>query len=292
MERPADPTPKLPREQRPAPERRLDSSTVARVLRRASQSEIDERRLACDADQLTGIVESALLAAADEVGMSVEAVKRSLAVERLGPPPRSRRSDRVFGSLLVSVDGEVGGSVGEILMRLDAWLVAGHHLRRESLDVSDSGGSAEWSKRAGLVGITVRRIRAATGEGRLGDLERVSVRATATGSGTCIVRITGDRSKDHRLFCAGGVAVAAAGTAGVVVAAVVVTPLVLLTTPAAVAAGVGVAARGRVRTVRTEREINRLLRAVKAEQPPTRLSIDVARRVTGRQHRETIQKVF
>ena len=69
---------------------------------------------------------------------------------------------------------------------------------------------------------------------------------------------------------------------GVVVAAVAVTPVVLLAMPAAIVAGVGVALTGRKRARDTEREIRRLLDAVGAGADPTRLSVEVVRRATGK----------
>jgi hypothetical protein len=52
--------------------------------------------------------------------------------------------------------------------------------------------------------------------------------------------------------------------------------------PAAIAAGVGVALTGRKRARDTEREIRRVLDAVGGGADPTRLSIEVVRRATGK----------
>jgi hypothetical protein len=51
--------------------------------------------------------------------------------------------------------------------------------------------------------------------------------------------------------------------------------------PAAIVAGVGVALTGRKRAGDAEREIRRLLDAVRAGADPTRLSVEVVRRATG-----------
>lgn len=275
-------------------EAHLDTDLVARVLRRASElAKADE-----DADALNGaghaigpgtigvgVGESALIAAAEEVGLSVAAVRRSIAVERLGPLPVARRSDKLFGASVVAVDDEISATVPDVLDRLDAWMVDGHHLRRERLRDDRTAGHAEWSKRSGLVGIAVRTIRNATGEGKLGEVRRITATAADTGVGTCAVRVTADRTRDRQTFTGGGAAVAATGTAAIVVVAVAATPFVLLATPVAVIAGVGVAVRGRARANRTRREIERVLDAVDQGGDPTRLSIDLARRVAGRTRR-------
>jgi hypothetical protein len=61
----------------------LDANVVGRILRRAS----DLERAGDVHDEAATIAESSLIAAAEEVGLSVEAVRRSIAVERLGPLP-------------------------------------------------------------------------------------------------------------------------------------------------------------------------------------------------------------
>ena len=93
-----------------------------------------------------------------------------------------------MGPSQVYADGEVDVPADEALARVDSWLVDGHHLRRDVL----RSGHGEWSKRSGLVGVTVRTIRNATGEGRLGDFERVSAAASDAGSG----RWSGSRSTE------------------------------------------------------------------------------------------------
>jgi hypothetical protein len=202
-------------------------------------------------------------------------------VERLGPPPSAHLGDRLVGAGTVVVDDELPGRADDVMARLDAWLVAGHHLRRDRL----RDGHGEWSKRTGLVGRTMRAVRGATGEGRLGDMRRVAATVCDTGTGTCVVRVEADRRVDRTTHAATGVFVAGAGTAGVVVAALLAGPLLLLAAPVTVAAGVGVAATGRSRAGRVEREVGRVLDAVDQHARPARLSVDVARRVAGKTSR-------
>ena len=199
----------------------IDAKVVARILRRAG----DLERAGETPDESGTIAEQSLLAAAEEVGLSVDAVRRSIAVERLGPPPAAHHGDRLVGRSQVYADGEVDMSANEALVRVDSWLVDGHHLRRDVL----RSGHGEWSKRSGLVGVTVRAMRNATGEGRLGDVERVSATARDAGSGSSVVRVTIDRTFGRRLAGGGGTVVAVGvAMTGVAVAAVTATPVLLL----------------------------------------------------------------
>jgi hypothetical protein len=252
----------------------IDAKVVARILRRAGDLDRDG-----DVQDEGGtIAEASLIAAAQEVGLSVDAVRRSIAIERLGPVPEGHRGDRIVGPAHVYADGEVDVPASDALARVDSWLVDGHHLRRDML----RSGQGEWSKRSGLVGVTVRTVRHATGEGKLGDFERVNAAVSDTGNGSSVVRITVDRTTNRRLLGGGGTVIAVGGVTGTVVAAAAATPVLLLAMPAAIAAGVGVALTGRKRARAAEREIRRLLDAVGAGADPTRLSVDVVRRATGR----------
>ena len=252
----------------------IDSKVVARILRRAG----DLERTTEEPDEAGTIAEASLIAAAEEVGLSVDAVRRSIAIERLGPLPVTHAGDRIVGPSQVHADGEVDAPADAALARVDAWLVDGHHLRRDVL----RSGHGEWSKRSGLLGATVRTIRNATGEGKLGDCERIDAAVCETGSGSSVVRITIDRTTSRRFAGGGGTAVAVGGAAGVAVVAVAATPIALVAMPAAIMAGVGVALSGRKRARATEREIRRVLDAVDAGADPTRLSVEVVRRATGR----------
>ena len=133
-----------------------------------------------------------------------------------------------------------------------------------------------------MVGRTIRTIRAATGEGQLGRLGRVTATARDTGTGACVVRVEADRAGERRTMLGEGTAVATVGTAGAVVVAVVAGPVVLVAAPLAVLAGVGVAARGRRRARRVQHEVELVLDAVDQGSDPTRLATDVVRRVAGR----------
>lgn len=252
----------------------LDATVVERILRRAGELE----RMHEVRDPDVGIAEASLIAAAEEVGLSVDAVRRAIAFERLGPAPEPRFGDRILGPSHVYADGEIGAPADEALARVDAWLVDGHHLRRDAL----RPGHGEWSKRSGIVGVTVRTIRGATGEGKLGDFEHVNATARDFGSGSSMVRVSIDRTTNRRFAGGGGTIVAVGGMTGVAIAAAAATPVLLVAMPVAVAAGVRVALIGRHRARATQHEIERLLDAVGGGADPTRLSVDVVRRATGK----------
>jgi hypothetical protein len=248
----------------------LDRDAVRRVLRRAVELEgRDERQLAT----LDSVDAEAVVAAAAEVGIPEHAVRRSLAMERLGPLPR--QAPGLLGPAVVVVETELPGSAADALARFDAWLVSGHHLRRDRL----RDGAGSWSRRPGLVGSTFRSLRKVTGEGYLGDLERIDVVAVDSGTGTCLARVAADRRRERRVRGAAGAAVATVTTAGAVVGALALGPLVLLALPATVASGAGVAVGGRSSARRLADELGRVVGCVEGGVRPTRLAPDLAKRV-------------
>src|SRR3954465_6248933 len=252
----------------------LEAQVVARILRRATEME----RRDTDGSADVGIAEASLIEAAEEVGMSVTAVRSSIALERLGPVPARRMGDRIVGPSSVYADGEIDAGPRDALVLVDQWLVNGHHLRRDILR-PDHG---EWSKRSGVIGVIVRSIRAATGEGKLGDCARIDASARDIDGDRSMVRVSVDRADHRRLFGGTGTAVAVGGVTAVGIAAAAAGPLLLLGVPVAVGAGVGVALTGRKRARAAQREIERLLEAAKNGTNPTRLSVDLVRRATGR----------
>src|SRR3954452_5191114 len=252
----------------------LEAQVVARILRRAT--EIERRDTACSSD--SGIAGASWVEAAEEVGMSVTAVRCSIALERLGPVPTPKFGDRIVGPSSVYAEGQVDAAARDALMRVDQWLVSGHHLRRDVLR-PDHG---EWSKRSGILGVLVRSIRAATGEGQLGDYVRIDASARDIDGDRSMVRVSVDRADHRRLFGGTGTAVAVGGVTAVGIAAAAASPLLLLGVPVAVGAGVGVALTGRKRARAAQREIERVLEATRNGTNPTRLRVDLVRRATGR----------
>jgi hypothetical protein len=250
----------------------LDRTAAERVLRRASEL------AGADPDDLLArgaIDEHTLVAAAVEAGIPAGAVRRAIAIERLGPVPPAHVGDHLVGPTVVIDEQELPGRADDVLARIDTWLVAGHHMRRDRL----RDGHGTWSKRTGFVGRAVLAMRHAIGEGYLGDLERIAATARDTGVGTCVLRVEADRRRDRSLRAASGIVVGGAATAGVVGVAVATMPLVLLAAPVAIAAGCGVAATGRKRAKRVVLELDRVIDAVDHHVEPARLTTDLVRRV-------------
>ena len=254
-------------------ERLLDRETVARVLRRASELTDDESEPPLE---LGTVSERALVEAAVEVGIPAAAIRRALAEERLDPLPRRRVGDRLVGPAVVTVDAELDGSPSAVLSRLDAWLVDGHHLRRDRL----RNGRGLWTKRPGIVGRTIRTVRYATGEGRLGRVRSVRASTGDTGNGTTVVRVEVDQDRGRRTAASGG-AVAGVVTVGGIIVAVVAAPVALVAVPIGLAAGVAVTGGGRSHTRAVAQEIDRVLDSVDQGIVPTRLRTELVRRATG-----------
>ena len=260
----------------PLVDHEIDHAMVVRIVRRATELAGPETE---HVGRL-GISREALVAAAREVGIPAVVVLRSIAIERLGPEPASHVADRFVGAALVVVDDEIAGSADEVLSRIDAWLVAGHHLRRDRI----RNGRGEWSKRSGVVGLTVRRLRTATGEGKLGEFRQVTAVAEDVGTGSSVVRVVVDRTTSRRVAIVGG-ATAALGGAGGVVAVAAFGPLALVAAPVVAIGGVVMARSGKHRARRAATEVERMLDAVADHHPPTKLRTEVARRVIGRTSR-------
>lgn len=239
----------------------LTADEVRRILRRAGELAADDRT-----GHDRGIPESVLISAAEEAGIPGEAVRRAIAMERLGTPTGATTGDRLVGAGEVTVEVELDMTPGEAMRRLDAWLVDGHHLRRERT----GPGTAEWAKRDGLFAAGSRAARGLSGEGKLGETKRIRAVVQPVGDRT-ILRVTADRRGERSEWAWGGGIVGASGTVGVVVAAVLASPFLLALAPLAVAAGVGVASGGRGQADRLRDELERLVGFVANRTSPSSL---------------------
>ena len=83
----------------------LDANVVARILRRAT----DLERMGEVDHPTDGITETSLIAAAEEVVLPVEAVRRSIAYERLGPMRQPRLGNRQAGPAHVDAEDGIEG---------------------------------------------------------------------------------------------------------------------------------------------------------------------------------------
>lgn len=233
----------------------LDHDAVERILRRATELSPDEHeRPAIDQD--------ALVEAASEAGIPVDAVRRSIAIERLGPTSGPATLDRLVGPTFVLVEREVAVDPDTALDRLSAWLKSRHYLRQER----SLPGEMTWAKRKGLAASALRSTRSITGEGRLGDVKLLRAQAVPVDDDSCLVRVSIDRSRNRRSKLAAG-SVLGAGSVVAFSGAAIATPIGLAGIPIA-AVGVGVARTGHRHANSLERELERLLDAVQSGRGP------------------------
>ena len=235
-----------------------DDSTLDRIIRRAQ--ELDEGR------RSDGIDEESLVAAAAEVGISPESMWESMAVERLGPPPRRRRADRVVGPRRVVVERSIHRPAAEVLDLLDEWLTSGHHLRR----IERTGGHGIWRKRTDVAANAQRAMRSLVGGAAHGAERVFEARVVPMGPDAALIRVEADRTASRRttLGAAGGIS--AASVASGAVAATAVPPLAVIAIPGLAVAGASTWA-GRRTAGRLDTELARLLAQVGAGERPSHL---------------------
>lgn len=214
----------------------------------------------------TGIDPEALVAAASDVGIDPNAVRDSLAIERLTVAASApRRLDRLVGPESVVVERDVPLSVADVLAGLDAWLATVHRLVCDRRTESSLHARPRTDVSA-RVGRTVAGWR---GDGQLSGVSSLDVEAVAQVVGSTpmqprsIVRIRADRHDARTVRLAGGGATGLAGVGAgaatvasdlVVVAPVVALPLML--------GGYVIARSGRGQSDRLELQLERLITQV------------------------------
>lgn len=225
---------------------RLDPDALDRVVRRAA--ELDEK-----ADD-EGIEVDAVVAAAEEVGISPAAIRTSVALERLGPEPTGNRLDRVVGARSIMAERTMPFDAEEAFERLDHWLSKGHHLRREQR----RGFEAEWRRRNDLAAKTARSVKSFTGSAGLSTVRLIAAQVSAIDETSSIVRIMANRSvtRSTAIGVSGGLTAASIG--GAAVFAAVAPPLAIIGIPGLAAAGVTTVGAKRSAEL-LERELIRLL---------------------------------
>lgn len=234
-----------------------DEEALDRIIRRAQ--ELDAGR------SPDGVVDDdALLAAAEEVGISADAMRQAMAIERIGPAPSRQRTDRLVGPRRVVVERTLARPAEEVLDRLDEWLTSGHHLRR--VERLDDGGV--WRKRSDVAASAQRAVKSLTGAASLGTVHLIEARVVAAGDGVALMRIEADRSgaRSATLGAAGGIG--GASLAGGAAAATMVPPLAVVAVPGLFVAGL-VGRHGRRTADRLDVELTRLLAQLSAGERPT-----------------------
>lgn len=236
-----------------------------------------------------GIDESALVEAAVEVGIDANAVRDSLAIERLTiRPAEAHRLDRLGGPAHLIVERDVHLPVAAVIGLVEEWLGSRYRLvvDRRSSAMLLAHRRTNVSAQLGRVIMNVR------GDGRLA-LTSLIVEAVPQVMGSTpeqprsLVRLRADRSSPRAVRLAGGGAIGAGGVGLGTTAAVLSGTVLLLPTVAAplLVGGLVVARSGRWQADRLELELERLLSRVERGERPAGLLSRVARRArkaTGR----------
>ncbi|MEM8618427.1 MAG: hypothetical protein AAGF73_01765 [Actinomycetota bacterium] len=248
----------------------FDRAGVERVVQRAAQLDGTITRDGAEPFDDDRLDADTLVAAAAEVGIAPALTRQSIAIERLGPPPTGRVTDRVAGPRAVSGERTVAADGDATIELLDDWLSAGHHLRREWRGRSPGVVEVRWVRRRDLATSVWRRVRGLRGEARLGGRRSVTVQAATAGDDATLVRMTVDRADERATYLGGGAAMVGVGAAGMGLAAagaVVAAPMALVAAPVALG-GIVVVRRGRVSAKRLGDEVQRVLDAVAQQERP------------------------
>ena len=251
----------------------LDRAAVDRVLRRASDLTASHPSVAGANPGTGGMSEQVLLEAATEAGLDPDAVRLSLAIERLGPAETGTRFDGTVGPKAATVERIIALDLDTILGRIDDLLQRQHGLRR-----TRSGGDwGEWRKRNDALGKVQRIARAGSGNAQLRKLVRVEARTSAVDAGRTIVRIVADRTPQRTEAIAAGSVIGGLGLVVTGMAAVVTTPVVVAAAPVALVAGAATARTGRKQHTDLLADLEHLLDTVERGVRPVTLTDDVRR---------------
>jgi hypothetical protein len=257
----------------------LDPEATRRVLSRASQLEVQSSsrsQVPAVAGLPSTLSEDAVIEAATAAGLDANAVRLSLAIERLGPTQPATRTDTLLGSRWVTVERVVNLDERSTLRRLDELLVAEHHLHRPR--VFDD--RMEWRKRTDMAGMMQRAARGLSGGAQLGAVARIEARSSMVDPGCSIIRLSADRRGQRTGHLVGGLAVGSVAAAGAVVAGLLVTPIALAGLVVAAGAGLATAATGRGTAAKLDDRLNAAVDRVERGVPPTTLG-DQMRRALG-----------
>ncbi|MGB3734251.1 MAG: hypothetical protein WA964_04790 [Ilumatobacter sp.] len=257
---------------------RLDRDAVDRVLARAHLLEAAD-----PSDDAGGVGADALIAAATEVGIDPNAVRDSLAIERLSiATPPARRFDRLSGAGQIVIERELDLTVDQTISGLDAWLTSVHRLICDRR----SAGSLFARRRSDAAAQLGRMLSTARGDGRLAATSLVveavpQVVGTTPARSRTLVRISADRATPRQVRLAGGGSLAGAGVAGGAAAATAATDAFIAFPAIAVpmtVVGYAVARSGRGSADRLELELERLVSRVERGERPTGFIGRIARR--------------
>ena len=255
----------------------LDRDAVERVLRRANEMSAAHGAVPGDPGGPGGhgrMSESVLLEAASEAGIEPDAVRLSLAIERLGPTAATSRLDRTVGPRDVAVERVIALDVDTLLGRVDDLLQRQHGLRR-SRSAAEWG---EWRRRTDAMAKVQRGIaKVGSSSGQLRKVARIEARTSVVDEQRTIVRLLADRRSQRTEAVAGGSAIGGAGLVVGGATAFVAVPIAAVVAPVGIVVGVAVARTGRRQHHELVTDLEHLLDAVERGVRPVTLTDDVRR---------------
>jgi hypothetical protein len=247
----------------------LEREAVDRVLRRASDMTASHPAVTDAPGRLS---EQIVIEAAAEAGIDVDAVRVSLAIERLGVATPTTRGDGTLGPAKASIDRVIALDSDTLLGRLDDLLQRQHGMNR-ARSAADRG---EWRKRTDLVSAAQRLARRSV-PANVGKLAGIEARCSSVDAQRTLVRLIADRSPQRTTALTSGGVVAGSWLAATGVAAVLVSPLAMVVAPFGIVAGVILARRGRRQHRDLSVDLENLLDTVERGIRPVSLTEDVRR---------------
>ncbi len=237
----------------------LDLTDAQLVLRRAVQLERAGRAL-------EGLGPEALEAAAEELGVSPQAVAMALAESRAGGHPTPPRlGERLIGPRQLSVVRPCTIPAAEADRLAAAWLERGHLMKV----VPAGDGVAVARRRTDAVASAGRAVRLLHGEGGLSKVREVRSAVGALSDGTSALCVRADVSDSRNGAVAVGSSIGTLAMAGVGVGTVALSPFIVFAAPLAIVAGVAVARHAHQDTVkRVRRSLEETTDAVAHGAPP------------------------
>ncbi len=219
----------------------FDHDAAERVLRRAI--DLAEQQTG---DTHHGLSESALIEAAEELGVDPAAVRLAAAEERVGLlATRHGRVDRLVGPAVVSATRVIDLPSDEAMDAVDRWLRRVGSLRRQRRSDTDGPGAmAVYTRRSDAAAGLQRTVRSVAGQEQLGRVGRLRVDTypldpEAPDDERSLVVLSADLGVERTAVLAGGSTVAVAGSTSSVAAVLAGVPWVWIGIPASAAVGLG-----------------------------------------------------